>query len=102
MSVQMITANRLHDGIVVYQAKGGAWATRFAEGELLQDKAAADAALAVAEEAVKARQVVSVYLIDVAVEEGVPQPTNTREYIRASGGPTIEAEVGSWTGRIGD
>lgn len=100
MSAQMVTANRLHDGIVVYLAKGGSWATQFADGELLRDKSAADAALVAAEGEVKASRIVGPYLIDVALEEGAPRPTNTREHIRASGRPTVEAEVGSWTGRI--
>jgi hypothetical protein len=98
----MVTANRLHDGVVVYLAKGGTWATTFEEGELLADKSAAEAALALADEAVKACQIIGPYVIDVALEDGAPKPTSTREHIRASGRPTIAAEVGSWTGRIGD
>jgi hypothetical protein len=96
----MVTANRLHDGIVVYLATGGHWVPQFADGDVLGDKAAADAALITAEEAAKARLIVGPYLIDVDLEDGEPRPTNTREHIRASGGPTIVAEVGSWTGRI--
>lgn len=100
MSAQMVTANRLHDGIVVYLAEDGRWVPNFADGGLFGDKAAAEAALAVAEQAVKDRRIIGPYLIDVELEDGVPQPTSTREHIRASGKPTVVADVGSWTGRI--
>lgn len=102
MSAQMVTANRLQDGIVVYLTKGGNWSTQFEDGDLLADKETAEAALAAAEESVKACRVLSVYLIDVEIENGKPKPTSTREHIRASGQPTVKAEAGSWTGRIGD
>ncbi len=41
----MLTANRLKDGVVLYW-KRGAWVEAFAQGEVLPDDAAADAALA--------------------------------------------------------
>jgi hypothetical protein len=102
MATQMVTANRLTDGMVVYLTKSGDWATQFAAGAVLADEAAAEAGLAQANEAAKQRLVVSQYLIDVLVDGGSVQPTSTRERIRADRGPTIEVDAGSWTGRIGD
>ena len=102
MSGQMVTANRLTDGMVVYLTTTGDWATQFAAGAVLADQAAADAALVDADRAAKQQLIVGQYLIDVLVDgEGV-KPTSTRERIRADRGPTIEVDAGSWTGRIGD
>ena len=101
MLAQIITANRLGDGAVVYLTADRRWSEDFAESALLAGKEAAEAELARANEFVKARLVVGPYLIDAKETAEGPQPTNTRERIRASRGPTIEVDAGSWTGRIG-
>src|SRR5262249_41116777 len=45
--LQMLTANRLRDGDVLYR-KGDGWVLMLAEGDVYPDKAGADAALATA------------------------------------------------------
>jgi Protein of unknown function (DUF2849) len=97
---QMITANRLLDGMVVYLTERNEWSEQFADGAVWNDKESADAALKASEEAVKARLVVGPYLFEVAVTDQGPLPISARERIRADHKPTIEPEVGSWTGRI--
>ncbi len=97
---QMVTANRLLDGAVVYLTERNEWSEQFAAGAVWNDKESADAALAASEESVKARLVVGPYLFDVAVTDKGPKPTSARERIRADHKPTIEPDVGSWTGRI--
>jgi hypothetical protein len=99
---QMVTANRLMDGAVVYLTQGNEWSEQFADGAVWNDKESADAALEASEAAVEARLVVGPYLFDVAVTEEGPKPTSARERIRADHKPTIEPEVGSWIGRISD
>lgn len=99
---QMVTANRLIDGVVVYMTTDGNWSENFVDGAVWLDKASADNALITSEEAVKARLVVGPYLFDVAVTGTGPQPVSARERIRATHLPTFEPEVGSWTGRISD
>jgi hypothetical protein len=99
---QMVTANRLIDGVVVYMTTDSNWSENFVEGGVWPDKATADNALIASEEAVKARLVVGPYLIDVATTDEGPKPTSARERIRATHLPTFEPEVGSWTGRISD
>ena len=99
---QMITANRLVDGVTVYMTADSGWSEQFIDGAVWSDKASADGALAASEEAVKARHVVGPYLFDVTVIESGPQPVSARERIRAAHLPTFEPEVGSWTGRISD
>ena len=105
---QMITANRLVDGVTVYMTADSGWSEQFIDGAVWSDKASADGTglhsitLAASEEAVKARHVVGPYLFDVTVTESGPQPVSARERIRAAHLPTFEPEVGSWTGRISD
>jgi hypothetical protein len=85
----VVTANRLVDGIVVYLAPDGSWTeqidrARIAETEdevkALEEQAAAD---------VKARQVVAVYPMDVAVNGGTVDPLSVREKIRAAHRTTL-------------
>jgi Protein of unknown function (DUF2849) len=99
---QMVTANRLIDGVVVYLTADSKWSENFVDGAVWPDKASADNALVASEEAVKARLVVGPYLFEVAVTDSGPQPVGARERIRATHLPTFEPEVGSWTGRISD
>ena len=101
MSTQMVTANRLTDGMVVYLTSQGDWATQFSAGAVLADETAAEAAMADAAKAAKQQLIVGQYLIDVLVEGDIVKPTSTRERIRADRGPTITVDAGSWTGRIG-
>src|SRR5262245_10053097 len=99
---QMITANRLSDGAVVYFTVGRGWSVSFADGAVWSDQEGADAALIESKESVKARIVVEPYLFDIAVTEAGPKPTSARERIRADHQPTFEPDQGSWTGRISD
>jgi hypothetical protein len=86
---QMLTANRLSDGVVVYW-KQGAWAEALADGEVLADTAAADAALAAAQAFVADNAVVGVYLFDLRADGS---PVKEREIIRAAG-PSVREDLG--------
>jgi hypothetical protein len=85
-----VTGNRLTDGEVVFW-NHGAWRERFADIELFEDAAEADAAL----EQAKAQRTVVVdpYTIDVRIDEGLPVPIAYRERVRALG-PTIHPDMG--------
>jgi len=87
---QMLTANRLRDGEVLYW-KGGDWVLTLKDGEVFADPAAADAALAAAQRDVKNNSVVATYLFDVKIAGGVIKPVKEREIIRAKG-PTVRGE----------
>jgi Protein of unknown function (DUF2849) len=100
---QMLTANRLSDGVVLYW-KHGAWVEALADGEALADNAAADAALAAAQASVADNAVVGVYLFDLRADGS---PVKEREIIRAAG-PSVREDLGkqadestspSWGGR---
>lgn len=102
MAPQMITANRLRDGTVVYFTAAKGWSETFAEGAVWNDKDSAEAALTESKEWVKARIVVEPYLFDVAMTDAGPKPTSARERIRAAHQPSVAADHGSWTARISD
>jgi Protein of unknown function (DUF2849) len=90
---QMLTANRLIDGDVLYWKDGG-WVLALAEGEVFADPKAAEAALAAAQKDVTGNKVVSPYLFDVKLAAGgAIKPVKEREIIRAAG-PTVRLDLG--------
>jgi sulfite reductase (NADPH) hemoprotein beta-component len=100
MTVQVVTANRLRDGVIVWLTRELRWSEDFAESKPLRDEAEAKAALEAAGIDVRARLVVGPYLAEVdETPEGL-KPNSARERIRASRLPTIIPDQGSWTGRI--
>jgi len=88
-----VTGNRLADGEVVFWADG-AWRERFADIQLFDDPASADAALARAK--AQPTVIVDPYLIDVRFDDGLPVPVAYRERVRALG-PTIHPDMGKQT-----
>ena len=98
-SPQIVIANELGSGRVVFLAKGAsstgvAWAALIDDAEVAEDQARADEILALAEAEIAAKnEVMDAYLIDVAVESGGLRPTKYREEIRALG-PTVRADLG--------
>jgi len=99
---QMLTANRLGDGAVVYLAEGGTWVEEFMRGAIWRDEASLKVAVDAGNVAVADRLVIGPYLINVKESESGPAPTSVRERIRADRGPTFAVDAGSWTGRIQD
>ena len=85
---QVISANRLSDGIVVFRAKGGAWVEQLRDAEILADAAAVKAVLALAEQDVKANHVIEVAAFEVALNYGQVEPVHLRDKIRAKGPTT--------------
>ena len=100
MTVQVVTANRLRDGVIVWLTAEQLWSEDFAESKPLRDEAEAKAALEAASIHVKAQLVVGPYLAEVEETVEGLQAANARERIRASRLPTITPDQGSWTGRI--
>jgi hypothetical protein len=89
---QMLTANRLKDGDVLYW-KAGAWVEALKDGDVFAEAAPADAALAAALNFVTGNVVVNPYLFDVRVESGAIHPVKEREIIRAAG-PSVRDDLG--------
>ncbi|MDJ0949532.1 MAG: DUF2849 domain-containing protein [Alphaproteobacteria bacterium] len=87
MITQVVTANRLVDGIVVFLAADGGWSERFDLAAVSRSEEASRRLLGIAEQAEADRVVVAPYLIDVREEDGAVRPVRFREHIRAFGPP---------------
>lgn len=86
---EVITANRLIDGIVVYLAPDGGWVEDLAHAKLAATPEETKELEGVAAKAVADRVVVAVYPMDVALQDGVPVALSVRERIRASHRTTL-------------
>jgi hypothetical protein len=91
-ALQVLTANRLRDGDVVYW-RDGEWTERFADSDVFDGKPAADAALAAAQAFVKSRMVVNPYLFGVREEAGRIRAIEEREIVRSEG-PSVRRDLG--------
>ncbi len=88
MKAQVMTANRLDDGAVVYLDIQGSWSEALSAASVAEDQEARQALEAAAEEAVRRQRIVGPYLFEVVLEAGRPRPLGQREIIRAAG-PTV-------------
>ena len=85
----VVTANRLLDGIVVYLAADGSWTEDIARARLAKTEAETKALEAEAARAVAERRVVAVYPMEVALHDGAVDPLSVRERIRAAHRTTL-------------
>ena len=92
LALQMLTANRLVDGDVVYW-RGGGWVEALSDAEIFSAKADAETALAAAQAFVAGNVVVNPYLFDVREERGDFTPVKEREIVRAQG-PSVRTDLG--------
>jgi hypothetical protein len=97
-ALQVLTANRLRDGAVLYRKADG-WALTLAEAQVHADKAGADAALAAATAGLVRNEYVSPYLFEVREQDGRIRPVKEREIIRAAG-PTVHPHTGKQAGDL--
>ncbi len=81
-SPKVVTANDLLKGDVIYQTATG-WTRALSEAEVLTDEADAD--LRLIEASQQTGRVVGVYLADVTLVDGRPEPDHFREDFRARG-----------------
>jgi hypothetical protein len=95
---QMLTANRLRDGDVLYR-KGDGWVPMLADGDVYKAAASAETALATATAELTRNQVVAPYLFEVRDVNGTIQPVKEREIIRAAG-PTVHPHTGKQADRF--
>lgn len=95
---QMLTANRLRTGDVLYR-KGEGWVPFLADGEVYPDPAAADAALAAATAELARNEFVAPYLFEVRTDAGRIVPVKEREIVRAAG-PTVHPHTGKQAGQF--
>ena len=96
--LQMLTANRLRDGDVLYR-KGDGWVLLLAQADIYPDQAGADAALAAAMAELARNEFVAPYLFEVREVNGKIVPVKEREIIRAAG-PTVHPHTGKQAGQL--
>jgi hypothetical protein len=90
---QMVIANALRDGLVVFLAVDGRWVNAIADGAVASDT---DRAQRLADVALKAEQrceVIGPELIGIEIKDGLRQPVQIREAIRARG-PIVRGHPG--------
>jgi Protein of unknown function (DUF2849) len=93
MTDQVLTANRLSDGAVVYLTKSGIWSEWIAESRIAQDAKASATLLADGLDRSSGELADPPYLIDVIADGGDIRPLRYRERIRAFG-PSIHPDFG--------
>ena len=89
----VITANRLTDGVVVFQTTDESWSEDFNRAAVLPDPEATASALARAKQDEANNIVVEPYAVAVEERNGHFAPKALREAIRATG-PTIRRDLG--------
>ena len=90
---QVLTANRLLDGEVVYLAADGAWVEDLDGAAILASKSEGEVALAKGLRAEENQEIVHAYLFDVVDTAQPLRPVKQREIIRAAG-PTVRTDLG--------
>jgi hypothetical protein len=88
MTSQIVTANELVNGTVVYRTPEGRWTTHIGAAQGVVGEPDAKALLALAEADVARQLVVGPYLVEVEGTPGHWQHKSWRERIRAEG-PTV-------------
>jgi hypothetical protein len=90
---QLVTANRLRDGIAVFLTRSGDWSEVIDEAVLALEPQAAAALEARAKEDERKTLVTGAYLIDAERLNGRVRAAHIRERMRALG-PTVRLDLG--------
>jgi hypothetical protein len=90
---QLITANRLRDGIAVFMTRAGEWSETIDEAVLALEPEAARALEARAREDERKTLVTGAYLIEAERRDGRVRAAHIRERMRALG-PTVRTDLG--------
>lgn len=90
---QVMTANRLRDGDVVFLTRAGVWAEAIDDAALVQEPQAVAALEARAKADVEANIVTGPYLFDAERVSGRVRALHIRERIRTLG-PTVRVDLG--------
>ena len=97
MMPQVLTANRLAIGQVVYWNGAKGWVSFLREAEILPDDRAESVLKEAGARSVQEREVVNPYLFEVKVDGNSVIPVKTREAIRAAG-PSVRRDLGKQAG----
>ncbi len=90
---QLITANRLRDGIAVFMTRSGEWSETIDDAALALEPAAVAALEARAKDDEKKTIVTGAYLVEAERRDGRVRASHIRERMRALG-PTVRIDLG--------
>lgn len=90
---QLVTANRLRDGIAVFMTRAGDWSETIDDAALALEPEAAAALEARAKDDEKKTIVTGSYLVDAERVNGRVRASHIRERMRALG-PTVRLDLG--------
>lgn len=90
---QMIIANALADGRVVFLAEKGRWVSRITEGLVARNEFQAEKLVQAGARAESGNEVIGPELIKVDDSSGCVRPVDIREAIRTDG-PTVAGKFG--------
>ena len=93
MAHQIVTANRLIDGAVVYLSANETWSPWIGDAHVLEEEQTANAALASGFSFAERNEVIDPYLVDVVRNANTLVPLRYREIIRAKGPSTRPQEL---------
>ncbi len=85
----VVTANHLRTGLVVYLADDGRWVEPLADAAVAADPVALKKLEGLALAATERNEVTAVYAFPVRVVNGRPEPVSVRERIRAARAPSV-------------
>jgi len=94
---QVVIANRLTDGVVVFLGRDRQWVTYLKDCPPAETTEEAEALLAMGVEAENAQEIVGPDLIEVENDGGTLAPVKMREAMRARG-PSIRTDLGKQAG----
>jgi len=91
LKLEIVSANRLTDGRVVYLSHGDRWSEKIVDGRTAKNSEESAALLTEAEESVVAGLVVDPYLVTISDDNGAFTAMRLRERIRQFGPERNEA-----------
>lgn len=90
---QVLTANELHSGLVVFRTPAGEWSTDINAAEIVDDEEGAAVLTGAGVTDEHRNLVVGAYLVNVKRTGETVVPLVLREVIRAAGGPTAGTSI---------
>ncbi len=91
MSLEILTANNLHSGGVVFLTPQGDWSPFVILAEIFANAETTEKLETSGRQAVDAQIIVGPYPVAVTIEDGVPRPVRFREQLRV-GGPSVRSD----------
>ncbi len=91
--MQILTANRLVDGDVVFLTEDYDWSIEINDASIARDQTEACRLEEIGARADRSAHVVGCYLVDVKIIEGRIEATHYREIMRTKG-PTVRGDLG--------